>query len=402
MSDLLDVQPLAALRGVRKAFPKITRRSDRSRALLQLLFGRPVDSITVLDDIDLVVQRGASVGLIGENGAGKSTLLKVLTGVLAPSAGSVQINGSVAALLELGAGFHPEFSGRENLAMAAAIMGFAPNELRERFDDIVAFADIGRYLDEPVKHYSSGMVVRLGFALVAARRPDLLITDEVLAVGDEAFQRKCIRWIDEYLADGGTLLLVSHSMYHVQKLCQHAVWLEHGRIRAQGDVYEVTQGYLAAQERRIARDAGGVAVESAGTQAGLEFSLHRVQINGLVQETALVLDPGAMLEIGIDIRSRERRVPVAGFGIVRADGTPVYGTSSELAQAAPVWSNDVARFRIQVDPANLLPGTYTVRAHALDAEGLRVFDTVERGFIVRGASRELGLVRLQHRWLADD
>jgi len=223
VSDSLDVQPLAALRGVRKAFPKITRRSDRSRALLQLLFGRPVDSITVLDDINLVVQRGASVGLIGENGAGKSTLLKVLTGVLAPSAGSVQINGSVAALLELGAGFHPEFSGRENLAMAAAIMGFAPNELRDRFDDIVAFADIGRYLDEPVKHYSSGMVVRLGFALVAARRPDLLITDEVLAVGDEAFQRKCIRWIDEYLADGGTLLLVSHSMYHVQKLCQHAV-----------------------------------------------------------------------------------------------------------------------------------------------------------------------------------
>jgi lipopolysaccharide transport system ATP-binding protein len=391
---------LASLRGVSKRFPRVNRRSDRARALLGLLTGRGLPpATTVLDGIDLEVRRGESVGLIGENGAGKSTLLKVLTGVLAPTEGEVRLAGSVAALLELGAGFHPEFTGRDNLRMAAALMGFSTGELESKEADILAFADIGRYIDEPVKHYSSGMVVRLGFALVAARRPDLLITDEILAVGDEAFQRKCIRWIEDYLDGGGTLLLVSHSMYQVQKLCRHAVWLEHGRIRSVGDVYDVTQDYLAAQERRIARDVGMAPKESAGTVAGIEFSLAAVRINGHDSETPAYLAVGDCLVLDIDIRTREGRVPVAGFGIVRADGTPVYGTTSEIDAAKAGGSDSgFARFRIELPDIALLPGAYSVRFHALDPEGLRIFDTIERGFVVRGHSRELGVVRLAHRW----
>jgi lipopolysaccharide transport system ATP-binding protein len=392
---------LASLRGVTKRFPRVSRRSDRARALLGLLTGRGLPpATTVLEGIDLEVRRGESVGLIGENGAGKSTLLKVLTGVLAPTEGEVRLTGSVAALLELGAGFHPEFSGRDNLRMAAALMGFAPGELEAKEAEILAFADIGRYIDEPVKHYSSGMVVRLGFALVAARRPDLLITDEILAVGDEAFQRKCIRWIEDYLDGGGTLLLVSHSMYQVQKLCRHAVWLEHGRIRAAGDVYDVTQDYLAAQERRIARESGVAPKASPGTQAGIEFSLAAVRINGHEADTPVYVAMGDTLVLDIDIRTREGRVPVAAFGIVRADGTPVYGTTSEIDAARPPGSADgLARFRVELPDLHLLPGAYSVRFHALDPEGLRIFDTLERGFVVRGASRELGVVRLKHRWV---
>ena len=392
---------LASLRGVSKRFPRVNRRSDRARALLGLLTGRGLPpATTVLEGIDLEVRRGESLGLIGENGAGKSTLLKVLTGVLAPTEGEVRLAGSVAALLELGAGFHPEFTGRDNLRMAAALMGFAPGELESKEADILAFADIGRYIDEPVKHYSSGMVVRLGFALVAARRPDLLITDEILAVGDEAFQRKCIRWIEDYLDGGGTLLLVSHSMYQVQKLCRHAVWLEHGRIRSAGDVYDVTQDYLAAQERRIAREAGMAPKESAGTVAGIEFSLSAVRINGHDAETPAYVATGDTLVLDLDIRTREGRSPVAAFGIVRADGTPVYGTTSEIDAASAAGStNALARFRIELPDLVLLPGAYSVRFHALDPEGLRIFDTLERGFIVRGHSRELGVVRLAHRWV---
>lgn len=392
---------LASLRGVSKRFPRVNRRSDRARALLGLLTGRGLPpATTVLEGIDLEVRRGESLGLIGENGAGKSTLLKVLTGVLAPTEGEVRLAGSVAALLELGAGFHPEFTGRDNLRMAAALMGFAPGELESKEADILAFADIGRYIDEPVKHYSSGMVVRLGFALVAARRPDLLITDEILAVGDEAFQRKCIRWIEDYLDGGGTLLLVSHSMYQVQKLCRHAVWLEHGRIRSAGDVYDVTQDYLAAQERRIAREAGMAPKESAGTVAGIEFSLSAVRINGHDAETPAYVAAGDTLVLDLDIRTREGRSPVAAFGIVRADGTPVYGTTSEIDAASAAGSTDaLARFRIELPDLALLPGAYSVRFHALDPEALRIFDTLERGFVVRGHTRELGVVRLAHRWV---
>ncbi len=395
---------LVSLRGVAKRFPRVSRRSDRARALLGLLTGRSLPpATTVLEGIDLEVRRGESLGLIGENGAGKSTLLKVLTGVLAPTEGEVRLSGSVAALLELGAGFHPEFSGRDNLRMAAALMGFAPGELEAREPDILAFADIGRYIDEPVKHYSSGMVVRLGFALVAARRPDLLITDEILAVGDEAFQRKCIRWIEDYLDGGGTLLLVSHSMYQVQKLCRHAVWLERGRIRASGDVYEVTQDYLAAQERRIAREAGLAPKESAGTLAGVEFSLSAVRINGNDGEAPVYVARGDTLAIELDVRTREGRTPVAAFGIVRADGTPVFGTTSEIdAAVVRVTADGLARFRVELPDLALLPGAYSVRFHALDTEGLRIFDTLERGFVVRGHTRELGVVRLAHRWVDPD
>lgn len=392
---------LASLRGVSKRFPRVSRRSDRALALLALLTGRGLPpATTVLDGIDLEVRRGESLGLIGENGAGKSTLLKVLTGVLAPTEGEVRLTGSVAALLELGAGFHPEFTGRDNLRMAAALLGFAPGELETREADILAFADIGRYIDEPVKHYSSGMVVRLGFALVAARRPDLLITDEILAVGDEAFQRKCIRWIEDYLEGGGTLLLVSHSMYHVQKLCRRAVWLEGGRLRAAGDVYDVTQDYLAAQERRIAREEGLAPKESAGTQAGTEFSVTAVRLNGHDAETPAYVAGGETLEIEFDVRTREGRMPVAAFGIVRADGTPVYGTTSEIdAVSQPTIVDGRVRFRVELPELALLPGAYSVRLHAMDPEGLRLFDTLERGFVVRGHTRELGVVRLSHRWV---
>jgi lipopolysaccharide transport system ATP-binding protein len=389
--------PLVDLRGVSKAFPHVTRRRDRVRALLHLLAGRaPADSVVVLDDVSLEVRRGESLGIVGQNGAGKSTLLKVLTDVLAPTAGSVRLNGSVAALLELGAGFHPEFTGRENVEMAGALMGFSPAELRARLDQILAFADIGRYIDEPVKHYSSGMVVRLGFALVAARRPDLLITDEVLAVGDEAFQRKCVRWIEDFLAGGGTLMLVSHSMYHVQKLCRRACWLHDGRVRALGDVYDVTQQYLAWQESRIAAEAGAAA---ASTAVGLEFHVASLSVNGESGGATIALDAGAELRVEARVASRGGRSPVLGLGIVRADGTPVYGVTSEMDGAAPARGADGQwSFRMDFPALALLPGAYLVRAHAMDPEAMRLFDTVEQPFAVRGESREFGLVRLPHAW----
>jgi len=391
-----DDSLLAVARNLGKSYPKVFRPRDRLRALAKLLVGNGhIDSVPVLRGVDIDVTRGESLGLIGENGAGKSTLLKLLTGVLTPSTGSVEVRGRVGALLELGAGFHLEYTGRDNIAMSAALYGLAADELREKLPQIIDFADIGRYIDEPVKHYSSGMVVRLGFAIVAALKPDLLITDEVLAVGDESFQKKCVRWMEGYLASGGTLILVSHSMYHIQKLCRHALWLRQGEIAAAGDVFDVTQAYLAYHERKSAAgpERGIIAAQ------GVEFHLLGLAVNGTEQETSLFLDQGDSLCLTARVRSRDGREPTVAFGIARADGTAVYGVSSEMDGVAPqridahTWVAEIV-----FSDLSLLPGTYTVKAHPLDTEGVRLFDTIERGIVVRGSTREFGLVRLQHRW----
>ncbi|MEO7325020.1 MAG: ABC transporter ATP-binding protein [Dokdonella sp.] len=390
---------LVEARGLGKAYPKVHRSSDRLRALGRLLFtGTDGDRISVLRDVDLHIRRGESLALIGENGAGKSTLLKLITGVLTPSAGHVKVHGEIGALLELGAGFHPEYSGRDNVVMSAALHGLSGAELQQRLPEIIAFADIGDYIDEPVKHYSSGMVVRLGFAVIAALKPDLLVTDEVLAVGDESFQKKCVQWMKDYLDGGGTLILVSHSMYHVQKLCRHACWLQGGAIAMSGDVFEVSQAYLAYHERKSAPTR-----ESQAARGSLEFSVLDVSLNGMPGESPLMLDSGATLQVRARIYSRDGRVPCLAIGIARSDGTPVYGVSTDMDDCAPQRSadNEYAS-ELEFSDLALLPGSYTVRVHPLDSEGVRVFDTVERGLIVRGASREFGLVRLAHRWKQDD
>jgi len=387
---------LAIARDLGKSYPKVFRPRDRLRALAKLLLGRgDIDSVPVLRGVNLEVVRGESLALIGENGAGKSTLLKLLTGVLTPTTGSVEVGGRIGALLELGAGFHPEYTGRDNIALSASLYGLGADELREKLPQIIEFADIGRYIDEPVKHYSSGMVVRLGFAIVAALKPDLLITDEVLAVGDESFQKKCVRWMEDYLAGGGTLILVSHSMYHVQKLCRHALWLRAGEVAASGDVFDVTQAYLAYHERKLAGtpDRGTIVAQ------GIEFHLLGVAVNGVEQETPVFLDQDTALRLSARVRSRDGRVPTVAFGITRADGTAVYGVSSEMDGVEPQRVEaDIFEAEIVFDDPGLLPGAYTIKVHPMDTEGVRLFDTIERGIVVRGSTREFGLVRLRHRW----
>jgi lipopolysaccharide transport system ATP-binding protein len=280
--------------------------------------------------------------------------------------------------------------------MAAAIHGLSGVALAEKLPEIEAFAGIGRYFDEPVKHYSSGMVVRLGFAVIAATRPDLLITDEVLAVGDERFQKKCIRWIDGYLADGGTLLLVSHSLYHVRKLCRRALWLHEGRIAAEGEAHAVAQAYEAWLEARERSE------EPAAATAGRpEFHVATLALAGTDAGGALAA--GATLVVEAGLRGPPGERPHLLVGLVRADGTPVYGVSSEMdgvALVADPAGPGAWRARLCFPALALLPGRYRVRAHAMDPEALRLFDTVEREFTVRGEAREFGLVRLPHHWEA--
>jgi lipopolysaccharide transport system ATP-binding protein len=385
--------PLLHLSGVGKDYARLDTNAGRVKLVVDLIRGRGVaHAFRALDDVSFDLAAGESLGIIGENGAGKSTLLKVVAGVITPTRGRADVRGRVGALLELGSGFHPEYSGLANIDLAAALLGLAPSEIAAKRDEIVAFADIGEHIHDPIKHYSSGMVVRLGFAVATALEPDILITDEVLAVGDESFQKKCIAWMENYLSGGGTLLLCSHSMYHVQKLCRAALWLKDGRMVRYGPAAEVVQAYLAYHEEKSAGAKQPIATPRA-TAAGY----YAIQ--------ALRLDPpesvaaGGTLVVAGEVYSPDGRTPVVLVGLVRADGTPIYGVATDMDGVTPerIGAQRFA-FSLTFPQLPLLPGKYIVRAHALDPEGVRLFDNVELSLVVEGASRELGFVRIGHGW----
>jgi len=199
-----------------------------------------------LNKVDLEVRRGEVFGIVGRNGAGKSTLLKVVARVLRPMGGRVWVRGHVAPLLELGAAFHPELTGRENVFLSGTLLGFSRREMAGKFQRIVDFAELGDFIDAPLRTYSSGMTMRLGFAVATDAKPDVLIIDEILAVGDEAFQRKCTARIEEFRRQGATILLVTHNRQLTQSLCQRAMWLDHGTVRAIGPAAEVAAAYCEA------------------------------------------------------------------------------------------------------------------------------------------------------------
>ena len=241
------------------------------------------------------------------------------------------------------------------------------------------------------------MVVRLGFAVITACRPDLLITDEVLAVGDESFQKKCIRWIQQFLDQGGTLLLVSHSMYVVQKLCQKALWVHAGGIEQYGDVFPVTQAYLAWHEKRNAKDKE---MQLKATGDGAYYRIEEFTLPGINSDETPAFAMGEDLNVELQIYSPDDRPPVGVVGVIRADGTPVYGVVSDNENAAPVKITDhYYRFRLRLKNIALLPGSYNLSAHSMDPEGVRVFDNRQLAFTISGDTKEVGYIRLPHEWL---
>ena len=391
--DATAATTLLRLEGVTKDYPKVATGTDRLRTMLSLVFrSREVPHFRALEGVDLNVHRGESVGIIGENGAGKSTLLKIVAGVLRPTRGVVERQGTVGALLELGSGFHPDYTGRENIYLAGALMGFPRAFMKEREQDILDFADIGPFIDEPIRHYSSGMGVRLGFAVATSLRPDILITDEVLAVGDESFQQKCVQWIQGYLSNGGTLLLCSHSMFHVQTLCRKALWLHHGKPRMYGDSFDVTREYLSYHEEKRA-------VEGPTGRPLPGSRVPRVEDVKVESTRDGIFDTEGGLVVRAIMSTPDGRPPVALMGIVRADGTPVFGTHSDEGGYIPrSLGGSRFEFTLRVEPLALLPGRYAIRVHSLEPEGLLMTDTVETRITVGGRSRDYGLVRLEHRW----
>ena len=388
---------LVQIDGIGKDYPIIRTGSGRLQTIFELLSGRAIhDYYRAVEGITLHIPRGESWGIIGENGAGKSTLLKIIAGVVKASRGKMIVRGRISALLELGTGFHPEYSGRDNIFLASALMGWNRADTLERIDDILGFADIGTHIDQPVKTYSSGMVVRLGFAVATAMSPDLLVTDEVLAVGDESFQKKCLRWMENFRARGGTLLLCSHSMYHIQSLCQKALWIHGGQARMQGETFAVTQAYLAHHEAKNRRETELAPPPVGGAPYPLLESIWLEDAAGLSRES---FDMGEDIILSGIFMNPDDEPTVMMAGITRMDGTPVFGTfSNDAGFTANRLASQRFGFRFAIIANTLLPGMYHFRAHTLDEHGLRMFDTRELVVTVRGKTRDHGLVRIEHRW----
>jgi len=234
--------------GLTKRYRVGTRQqhADRLSDLFARARGGAGEEFLALDDVSFKINYGDAVGIVGGNGVGKSTLLKILSRVMRPTAGTAELHGRLASLLEVGTGFHPELTGRDNIYMSGVILGMTRTEVSRRFDDIVAFAGVDRFLDTPIKWYSSGMQTRLGFAVAAHLEAEILLIDEVLAVGDAAFQKRCLAKMREVASGGRTVLFISHDMVSVQNLCNRAIWLDKGRVRADSsDVKQVTQAYLS-------------------------------------------------------------------------------------------------------------------------------------------------------------
>lgn len=324
------------------------------RAPFDRLRGRPRETrewFWALQDVSFDVRQGDVLGVIGRNGAGKSTLLKILSRITEPSLGSARLQGRVGSLLEVGTGFHPELTGRENIFLSGAVLGMRRAELERQFDEIAAFSGVERFLDTPVKRYSSGMQVRLGFSVAAHLRSDILVVDEVLAVGDAEFQRKCLAKMEDASQQGRTVLFVSHNMTAIQALCSSGLLLDGGRVASSGPVTEVIGAYLAESERLVSNDVA----ERRDRQGNGEMRIIAIEAD---------LRTGSASTLKLSYRGRgELRNVVISVGIftVRGEGALFVSnqTSGDTLSGLPSEGTLVCEF----DKAGLLPGRYTLNAH---------------------------------------
>jgi lipopolysaccharide transport system ATP-binding protein len=366
----------------------------------------PEESIEALKDVSFAVDGGEAFGIIGRNGSGKSTLLKIITGILKPTSGSVAVNGRIAALIELGAGFHPEITGRENIVINGIMLGLTRREIDQRFDSIVEFSGIGDFIEQPVKTYSSGMYVRLGFAVAVHVDPDVLLIDEVLSVGDEEFSAKCVAKIQEMKYRGVTLVFVTHQLDQVRNLCDRALWLDHGQVEAIGDPVRVVDHYLqeVAGTPRAPEPAPSAAPEKPKDEeerwGSGEVVLSRVALADDRGRELVALGAGSPVAIEMDVSVR---VPqddfVFGIGIYHADGTCVYGTNTDLEGLSPQRLESDGRVRFVMPSLDLVAGTYRVDA-AVHTRNGRAFD-YRRGvlrFVVGSRVHDIGVYRPKHQW----
>jgi ABC-type polysaccharide/polyol phosphate transport system ATPase subunit len=410
------------VRGVRKTYQRYSRRRQFATLKSALLSGRvlrdlrPDETFDALKGVTFDVAAGKTFGIVGRNGSGKSTLLKLIAGIGRPTEGTVVVRGRVSALIELGAGFHPEISGRENVYINGMMLGLTKREIAARFDEIVSFAEIEEFIDAPVKTYSSGMYMRLGFAVAIHVDPEVLLVDEVLAVGDEAFTHKCLDKFSEFRRRGRTVLLVTHSLDLVTRFCDEALWLDAGVVQMQGDPKRVVDTYLLSvagvENRALAAEASSSAGSATmdgptdvtraieGRWGSREVEIDAVDFVGSGGETGRVFTSGAPIEIRLQVRARR---PVSdlvfGVGIFNADGVCCYGTNTDIEGATSGQMSGEGQVSFIIDRLDLVEGSYMVDVAAHRKDGApydyhRLLHTLR----VVSPLKETGIFRPPHRW----
>lgn len=351
-----------------------------------------------LKGVSFDIETGSTFGIIGANGSGKSTLLKCLAGILQPDRGRIQVNGRLSALLELGAGFHPDLSGRENIFLNGAILGMTTAEIRNRLDDIVEFSGLGRFIDTPVKNYSSGMVVRLGFAIAINVEPEIMLIDEVLAVGDAAFQNRCFEKIEQFRQDGRTIVFVSHGLSEVLKLCKTSVWLQDGKIRELGASANVIMRYSGQSHQARPHDENEIG-ERWGYGGGSINSVSLINDKG---DDSRVLRTRQPLTIRVAVNTLET-IPTAvvGIRISHLHGTVVWGCNTQRRDVRPTLNPGSAVIEIEIPSLPLLEGTYDLTVAFCDDTEVHEFDHWEKRIrfeVVQDGVFEEGLVTVDSQW----
>jgi lipopolysaccharide transport system ATP-binding protein len=395
---------------------------------------KPDETFAAIRDVSFSVTAGRTFGIIGRNGSGKSTMLKLVAGITKPTSGRVTVAGRISALIELGAGFHPEISGRENVFINGIMLGLSKREITRRFGEIVEFAEMGPFIDAPVKTYSSGMYMRLGFAVAIHVDPDVLLVDEVLAVGDEGFTHKCLDKFAEFKRRGRTILLVTHALGLVERFCDEALWLDAGSVRAIGDPKRVIGAYitdvgrgeeavLSAADARAQESAGAVSpddpaavlpdhpVETAAAPADMfrategrwgsrEVEIVEVQLLGPDGRAGHVFQSGDRMVIRLAVRTAE---PVGDFvfgvGLFNAEGVCCYGTNTEVEELQPEALAGEAEVRFEIESLDLVEGTYKLDVAVHKRDGYPYdYHRLLHTFRVKSRTKDVGIYRPRHQW----
>jgi ABC-type polysaccharide/polyol phosphate transport system ATPase subunit len=402
---------------------------------------QPSETFPALQDVSFTVPKGSTFGVIGRNGSGKSTALKLVAGITKPTSGTVKVEGRISALIELGAGFHPEISGRENVFINGIMLGLTKREIQDRFDEIVEFAEMREFIDAPVKTYSSGMYMRLGFAVAIHVDPDVLLVDEVLAVGDEGFTHKCLDKFAEFKRSNKTILLVTHALSLIERFCDAAVWLDAGRKQAEGDPKRVVGAYLTKVEEgeeALLAATTAKAVESAshgqGGQEGQEgqegrdgqeavagrpadptsnmfqategrWGSREVEITDVALLDAaghpsFVFHSGDSMSIRVKVRAAQPTDDfVFGIGLFNGDGVCCYGTNTYLEDMAPERLSGDAEASFAIDGLDLVEGTYKLDVAVHKRDGFPYdYHRLLYTFRVKSRVHDVGIHRPRHHW----
>ena len=373
--------------------------------LIEAVTRRPRHTVfPALQDVSFEIERGETVGIIGQNGAGKSTLLKLLCGVTKPSSGSIESDGTIASILELGTGFHPEFTGRDNAALNAAILGLSADEVRRRLPVILEFSELGSFADRPVKTYSSGMYMRLAFSVAVNVDPDILVVDEALAVGDGHFQKKCIDKIREFQQQQKTILFCSHALYLVSSICRRALWLDRGAIMRWGPTLDVVHDY---ESFLLQQDRVHPASEPEPSRHGSGTPVRFVDLTVCDRDGR----PNTRFEQGDDILVRMRihsDIPSQPIHVIvgvhrSADDLQCFAVGTHADGVPPLAGRTDYEFTAELRSVPLTRGDYTIIAFVGDEHALAAFDRrdVAPAFSINADRYEVGLIRVDHRWTTE-